>query len=389
MKPIPRTFVARRATGALALAMTLAAGCTVPAPVAEPALPPRAAAPTGPAIQPSGEPAATPGALPREDSKAVESFYRGKTLRIVVGTSPGGGFDLVARLLADHLPAYLPGEPTVIVENKPGAGGMLAANLVYNTEPRDGTVILSFVSSILLRQLLGQPGVEFDAGQFQWLGATDQDTSACLARSDTGVRTLQDTVAGKELVLGTGGRGNDSYDVPAVLGAELGARLKLVEGYRGASELQLATESKEIDGFCISFTALLANVPQWLEGNEPFARVVAIMGDGAPDQPSVPGLVPAERLAKTEESRQLMRLVNAGQRINKPFAVAPGVPADRVEALRVALARAYADPEFLAKAEKARIGVRPQSAQHVSEYIDALLRTPRPLLDRLQSIVEP
>jgi tripartite-type tricarboxylate transporter receptor subunit TctC len=317
----------------------------------------------------------------------VASFYRGKTVRIVVGTAAGGGFDVTARLLAERLPAYLPGAPTVIVDNRPGAGGLLAANTVYATEPRDGTVVLSFVSSIIIRQVLGQPGVSFDAGRLQWLGATDEDASACLVRSDTGVRAIQDMAGGKEVVIGTGGQGNDSHDVPAVLAAELGARLKLVPGYQGAAEFQAATEKQEIDGYCISFKALLANVPQWLEGEQPFARIVAIMGETLPDHPSVRGLVPAERLAKAEESRQLMRLVNAGQRINKPYAVAPEVPPDRVQALRVALARAYADPELRARADRARIAVNPLTGQQVTDVVQGLLRTPQPLLERLRSII--
>ena len=341
---------------------------------------------------PSPPPPATPDSapVPATTQAQVADFYRGKTVRIVVGTPPGGGFDLTSRLLAERLPAYLPGEPTVIVENRPGAGGMIAANTVYTTEPKDGTVILSFVSSIVIRQLLGQPGVSFDAGKFQWLGAAQEDTSACLVRADTGVRSLEEAVASdRELVLGTGGPGNDSHDVPAVLASELGARLKLVSGYAGFSELRLATERKEIDGFCISFTSMLTNLTQWLEGDQPLARIVAIMGDTTPDHPTVRGLTPAERLAKSEESRQLMRLVNAGQRINKPFAVAPEVPPDRVEALRSALARAFADPLLLAKAETAKLVVAPLSAGRVTDYIQGLLRTPQPLRDRLRSIVEP
>jgi tripartite-type tricarboxylate transporter receptor subunit TctC len=189
----------------------------------------------------------------------VADFYRGKTIRLVLGLPAGTGADTGHRLIAKYMTRYLPGNPRIIVENKPGAGGILATNLVYNVEPQDGTVISAFVESNVLQQALGAPGIEFDAGKLQWLGSAVKTTGACLARTDTGITSIQDTIAGPEVIIGVSAPGGTTHDVAAVLKAALGANFRLVMGYDGSPRLILATESKEVEGFCVSLRSMLSD----------------------------------------------------------------------------------------------------------------------------------
>jgi tripartite-type tricarboxylate transporter receptor subunit TctC len=341
------------------------------------------------AASPAAAAAPKPAAKPAFDEKAVTDFYAGKTVRIVVGLGAGGGYDLTSRLIAKYLPKYLPGNPTVIVENRPGAGSALAANSIYATEPKDGTVIGNISPTLVLRQALGQAGVEYDASKLQWLGSTAKDFTACLVRSDTGITSIQDTINGKEIVLATLGPGDNSQDVPAVLNATLGTNFKLVSGYDGTSKFRLAVESKEADGFCITFiSAILVGDSPWLEGSDPFARLIVAVTDQLPDHPFLRGVPTAQSLAKTEDAKTLLRAVDAAQIINKPYFVAPGVPTDRVAALRKALANTYADPEFKEDAAKAKFDINPSSAEEVERVVQGVLNTPAPLLTQLGQLLK-
>ncbi len=336
-----------------------------------------------PAAQPS--PTSKPAAF---DERAVADFYRGKTIRIVVGFAPGGAFDVYSRILAKYLPKYLPGSPTVIVENRPGAGSVLAANAVYNTEPKDGTVIGSFNEFLVLQQLMDAPGIQFDTGRFQWLGSSVSTFSACLARTDVGIRSIQEIMDGKELVVGTTGPGAATHDTPAVLNAALGTRFKLVPGYDGIAKVQLALESKEVDGYCVSFDAVQIVGRHMLEGDSPSARVLVVMGDKTLDHPFLKGVPAAETLAKTEEARTLLRTLHAPSQMSKPFAVAPDVPRDRVEALRKAVADSFADPQFRDEAQRAQQEVSPSNGERVTAIVRQLLSTPPPVVARLKDVLK-
>src|SRR5581483_4800527 len=212
------------------------------------------AAPAAPASTP-----ATPAGSTAADAGPASDFYRGKTLRLVVGFAPGGGYDIWARLLAKHLGRHIPGNPAVIVENKPGAGSMLAANLVYNSEPKDGTVVVTFNSQMVLQQLLSQPGLEFDARRFQWLGSASSGQNACMVRRELGITDARQLIGpgGREVVMGGEAPGSGITDTPAVMNAALGTRFKIIYGYEGASKVQLAVESGEVDGFCLTWDSVL------------------------------------------------------------------------------------------------------------------------------------
>jgi tripartite-type tricarboxylate transporter receptor subunit TctC len=343
---------------------------------------------TSPVAKAGAKPAASPAARPGFDEKAVADFYRGKTVKFIVGSAAGGGFDLYARIVARHMPRYLPGSPTMIVENRPGGGTLLTANTVYNTEPKDGTVIGTFAENLVLSQALGKEGIQFDAAKYQWLGSATKGRTSCLARTDTGIRSLQDTIGGKELVVGTDGPGSNIHDVPAILKAALGANLKLVPGYGGAGPLLLATESKEVDGYCGTFNVMATSARSQLEGSSPTARIIAITGEQKPDHPLLKETPTGLSLAKTEEAKELLRAGTAPEEMAKPYAVAPGAPADRVAALSDALARTFADQEFAAEIVKAGQDVVPASDREVTRTVQSLLNTPAPILAKLKDILK-
>jgi tripartite-type tricarboxylate transporter receptor subunit TctC len=392
-----KTRLVSTTMAAVVLAGLLAAACApaaAPGPTPEAAKPtPAAATPAAPA--PAATPAATPVAKPAQaaapagfDERAVADFYRGKTIRFLVGFAPGGSFDLYSRLLAKHMPQYIPGNPTIIAENRPGAASIVAANAVYNTEPKDGTVIGSINEFGVLQQLLGQEGIQFDAARFHWLGASVDTVSACLARSDVGINSVQDIMNGRELVVGTTGLGAATHDTPAVLNAALGTNFKLVSGYAGISTVQLALESREVDGYCVSWDAMLIVGRQMLEGNNPTAKVFLVMGDKPVDHPYLQGVPAAETLAKTDEARQLLRAVHAPSQMSKPFAVAPEVPRDRVEALRRAMEQAFANPQLKEEASRSELEVAARNGQEVTQIVQELLGTRPEIVARLKDILK-
>jgi tripartite-type tricarboxylate transporter receptor subunit TctC len=321
------------------------------------------------------------------DERAVADFYRGKTVRIVVGSAPGGTYDTYSRILARHMPKHLPGNPTMIVENKPGAGSMLAANALYNTEAKDGTVVGTFNETLIMQQALGAPGVQYDARRLQWIGSAVNTAMTCAARTDAGISGMPDLLEGKPLVFGTMPPGSSPYDTPAVINEALGLNWKLVSGYDGVSRIVLAVESKEVDALCLSLLSLTTVAPQLFQGDPPTARVFAIMGERVPSHPLLGSAVAVEPLAKTDEARQLLQAMHAPAQVTNPYAVAPEVPRDRVEALRKAFWDAFQDPQLLAEAQQVGTAFSPTPGYQVERVADSVLNTPAPIVARLKDIL--
>lgn len=382
-------------------ALKPAATTAAPAPARPTEAPKPALKPTEkPATKPTEAPAAKPAdkatappAKPAFDQKGVADFYRGKTMKIVVGTGPGGTFDTYSRLLGRYVPKYLPGSPSVIVENRPGAGGLTAANAVYNVEPQDGTVLLSVNEYIAFLQAVGTQGVQFDAARFNWLGASVKTGFICAGRTDTGVSRIQDLIGagGKELIIGTISPANSTHDVPAVLNTVLGARLKLVPGYESFQAIKLAIERKEVEGICGGWDGFVLVLPDMIQPERPVLKTLVSLGPLSPQALEFPFLkeVPvAETLAATEEARQLLRVMNTPAQISKPFATGPGVPADRVAALREAVAKSYADPEFQAEAKRSNLFASFSSGEEVQRLVQQMLQTPRATLDKLKEVLK-
>jgi len=318
--------------------------------------------------------------------KSIEDFYKGKMVRIIVGYTPGGAFDTYSRLVARNMSKYLPGKPRFIVQNKPGAGGMVAANSVYAVEPKDGTVIVSTNQGLVLQRAIGRKGIDIDMGKFKWLGAANKPRGGCVVRKDIGVNTIQDVMQ-KEVTTGTSAPGSMGYDIPSVLNAALGTRFRMVTGYRGISGVQAALLRKEVDAFCPA-DPLAGVLAPTLRDDGAAARVLVIMGDKPANAAFLKGVPAAGTLAKTSADRELLKAVNAPLSMAFPWAVAPGVPHDRVAALRIALSKTFHDPQFLAGAKKAKMGVHFSNGQEVQRIVDSMLNASPETIAKLKQALK-
>lgn len=323
------------------------------------------------------------------DEQAVADFYQGRTVSVVVGYAPGGGYDITSRLIAKHMGKHIPGNPTLVVLNRPGAGSLVAANLVYGTLRQDGTFIVNFNSSMLLQELLGKPGVEFDSQKYNWLGSTTVSQAACGVRKGTGVTNIEQIIGpkGRIVTMGAEAPGSTITDTAAVMRAALGLKFKLIYGYAGARPVGNAVLSGEVDGMCISweaFTSFLVNffVP------EQKLNMLVISGTTVPDNPWLAGAVAAQPHAKDATGRKLLDIVSAPGEISFPYAVAPGVPADRVAALRDAFDKTLADPAFIADFKKTQRTLVPRSGKEVAEIAASLGRVSPEVLAALKDALK-
>ena len=318
-------------------------------------------------------------------ASAQDDFYRGKTIRIVVGYSAGGGFDTYSRAIARHLAKHIPGKPAVIVENMPGAAGLVAANSIYRAGRPDGLTIVNFQGTQVMSQILGRDGVEFDARKYEWLGAPTRENAVCALTRASGVTTVQQWAASTTPVkLGSVAPGGATHDVPRVLQAALGLPIHLVRGYKGTAEIRLAAQSGEVSGGCWPWESLRPTWRQALEAGE--ATVVLQVTDKP--LPDLPGVPLALGLAKTDEARQLIRSgIIVPTTVSRVYAMPPATPADRVRLLRTAFLKTLADPEFVADARQAQLDIDPISGEDVTRLIGELFRMSPAVLAKLKELL--
>ena len=318
-------------------------------------------------------------------ASAQDDFYRGKTIRIVVGYSAGGGFDTYSRAIARHLAKHIPGKPAVIVENMPGAAGLVAANSIYRAGRPDGLTIVNFQGTQVMSQILGREGVEFDARKYEWLGAPTRENAVCALTRASGVTTVQQWAASTAPVkLGSVAPGGATHDVPRVLQAALGLPIHLVRGYKGTAEIRLAAQSGEVSGGCWPWESLRPTWRQALEAGEA-AVVLQVTDKPLPDLPGVPL---ALGLAKTDEARQLIRSgIIVPTTVSRVYAMPPATPADRVRLLRAAFLKTMADPEFVADARQAQLDIDPISGEDVTRLIGELFRMSPAVLAKLKELL--
>ena len=323
------------------------------------------------------------------DEKAVAEFYKGKTVRLIVGFSAGGSTDLYTRLIARQLSKHIPGEPSVIVENRPGGGGVAAANLIYVSDPADGTVIGATSTGFILTQLLGVEGVRYDVTKVHWLASSTVSIRGCFARTDSGVDHIRDIIGegAKELTMAAEGVGHFTQLNPAIMNAALGTNFRIVTGYRGGGPIRLALEQKEVDGACSSLQEALSH-PDLYVGDPPIAKFIVVMGAKTSDNPLLRGVPAAQTLAKTDKARQLLQANYGPAAMGKPYWVAPDVPMDRVAALRMAFGQALSDPAYLAEAKKAKLVPDPKDGEEVTEIVKGILATPAATVKMLADIAK-
>ncbi len=300
---------------------------------------------------------------------------------------PGGTYDIYSRLLSKHMGRFIPGHPAMLVQSRAGAGGLIAANTIYNTEPRDGTVIGSFGETFPLRQAMGAPAIQFDSAKYQWIGSAINTAIACVARNDSAVASFQDIVDGKPFTVGTMAPGSTIYDTPAIINAAFNLQMKLVRGFEGVANIVNAAEAKEVDGYCASWLAMLTTGRHLQLFEAGVLKPILIMGDRVPDHPRLKQVPAAEALAKNDEARQLLRAMHAPSQITNPYVVHPQVPKERVEALRRGFSATFTDAEFLADAKKSRIEFSPSSGEQVTQVVRSIMNTPPAVLAKMKKIL--
>jgi tripartite-type tricarboxylate transporter receptor subunit TctC len=316
----------------------------------------------------------------------VADFYSGNTIEMVVGFG-GGQFDVRARVLAEHMPRHMPGNPNIIVENMPGAGSMAGANHLYNVADNDGTVIGTFLSGLINQEILENPGVEYEMSEFQWLFAGAEERGVCIARTDSGVTTLEDILppSSEEVVLGYTGPGSPSLDYGIFFSEVLGGNVDFVGGYDGNAETRLGVERGDVDGYCVVYGTAVAEHQDWEEAGEPefeyFAHVSL-----EPMDDELPNATYVYELVEDDIDRQVFELMVAQNRVFFPFAAPPGVPEERVQALRQAIEDTLADPEYQAAAEEAGLSGEPVRGEDVQAFMEEIAETPDEVLARFREL---
>ena len=314
---------------------------------------------------------------------AADDFYKGRTINIIVGFGPGGGYDLYARMLARHLGKHIPGNPNVVVQNMEGAGGVRAANHVYNVAPKDGTVIAAVNQGAAMFKLLGGKGAQYDPAKFQWLGSMAASNNTIYVWHASGIKSLDDARR-REVSMAGSGVISDANIYPAVFNALVGTRFKVISGYTGTNDSNLALERGEVEGRGGgAYSSLVSTRPDWLRDGK--VHILAQIGfERETELGGVPLLLD---LVKTDEERQIATLVTLPTAIGYNYWLAPEVPAERVETLRTAFMAALKDDELLAEAKKLNLEIRPKTGQDLEAMVKKAAETPKPILEKTAAIL--
>jgi tripartite-type tricarboxylate transporter receptor subunit TctC len=315
-------------------------------------------------------------------SAGVEDFYKGRTISLIIGYSVGSGYDIYARLLARYIGKYIPGNPSIIAQNMPGAGSLKAAMFVHGVAPKDGSVIATIGRSAPIEPLLGD--AQFDGRSFTWLGSIASNSSLCTSWHTTAIKTWQDAMS-KPFALAGEGSGSDPDNFARILKNVFGAKVKLVTGYPGGTEMNLAIERGEVDGRCgWSWDSIKSTRPDWLRDKK--INLLAVFSlQRAADIPADVPLI--GDLARNDEQRQILRVHLAGQALGRPFFTSPGVPADRKAALRAAFDATMKDPDFVAEIAKVKLEVNPASGAEIDRLLAEVYAMPKDVIEKAKQAV--
>jgi tripartite-type tricarboxylate transporter receptor subunit TctC len=314
-------------------------------------------------------------------------FFHGKTVRIIVGTSPGGGFDVYSRTLARHMGKYIAGTPNFIVENMPGAGHRVSANHVYKVARPDGLTLGNFFGGLLVGQVLGYSGIEFDAMRFEYIGVPVKDNPVCALTKNSGITSYERWNAAKAPVK-LGATGADDlmlYGIPKILNAALGLPVQVVAGYKGTSDIRLAAESGELAGGCWGWESIRSTWRKPIENGD----VNVVLQTVPKSQPDLAKVPLAIDMAKTDEARQLIQVgIHNVSAITRPYVLPPGTPKDRVQVLRKAMTATIKDQEFLGEIKKLNLAVDPISGEELEGIIHGLFKMKPEILAKLKEILK-
>jgi tripartite-type tricarboxylate transporter receptor subunit TctC len=320
-------------------------------------------------------------------SAASDEFFKGKVIRIVVGFSPGGGFDTYARAVSRYMGKYVPGNPTIVVENMTGAGSLIAANHIFKVAKPDGLTIGSFNGNQILNQLVGAQGIDFDARKMGWLGAPGYNHDLCVLNRQSGISNAEQWLASKTLLkLGGSAPGAPTDDGPKILKEAIGLPMRLVSGYKGTADIRVAVESGEVDGLCgFSWASIRATWRKAIESGQ----VSVILQNAPKSSPDLQKVPLAISFAKTDEGRRLIESgIHQPSALTYSYSLPPGTPKERLQILRRAFLETVKDPEFLTDAGKANLEIAPASGEEIEQDIRELFKTDSKVVAKLKEILK-
>jgi tripartite-type tricarboxylate transporter receptor subunit TctC len=316
------------------------------------------------------------------NAQSLEELFKGKNLRMVLGAAAGQDYDLWARLIGRHLSRHIPGNPTVIVENMPGGGHLIATNWLYNVAARDGTVWGMVSRNIPSQALLKLPGARFDPTKFNWIGSPETNNRGCFAMERSGIRRAEDLFE-RELIVGGTGAGSSVSQTPVLLRQLLGMKFKLVEGYSKPQDAVLAMEKGEIDGICQTVQSIRREHAQWFESGQ--ARVLFTLERDPMPEISAPTIY---NFTKTEEQRQILDFYSSSIELGRPIMLPPGVPAHRVEALRRAFDATIKDPLFRKEADAMGFDITLRTGEELETLIKRTMETPQAIVEKVAEMTQ-
>src|SRR5262245_38654570 len=325
--------------------------------------------------------------LPRIGNAASDdSFYRGKTIRLIVAFSPGGGYDAYSRTIGRHISKHIPGNPAIIVENMTGAGGIIHANFMYQAKP-DGLIVGNNAGGLILQQIMGAKGIEFDGKRFEFIGAPASDHHVCTLSKSSGITSMEKWFASKEAVkFGGVGPGGGASDNARVLQTALGLPIRVIDGYKGTADIRLAVESGELAGACFAWESFKTTWRKGFESGD-LNVIVQAMPKKHAELPNVPL---AGDYVKTEEGRRLLKHgIYDTAIITRPYFLAPGTPKNRVQLLRKAFADTLKDPELLAESKKASLDIQYVSGEETEGVVQGLFKIEPAFIARMKQVLVP
>jgi len=317
---------------------------------------------------------------------SVEDFYKGKTIQFVVGGSAGGGYDTYTRLIARHFAQYVPGKPNIVVQNMPGAAMLIAANYIYNSAPRDGTVIGHWSGPLILQQLMGNRAVQFEGNKFGWLGMPTSDSLVCILTDRSGIKTAEEWRKAKTRVkLGAIGPGTSGTDDTKLLAAATGFPIQLIEGYKGTADIRIAAETGEVDGTCaFGWQSAKVTWANALRANQ----VHVVLQTMLESHPELKGVPLAVDYANTDEGKKLLRIASELYGKQRLYSLPPQVPEQRVRTLQKAFISTLKDPQFLAEAEKAKLEIDPIDGPGIEKMVNGLYEIEPAIMNRVKQLLE-
>jgi tripartite-type tricarboxylate transporter receptor subunit TctC len=316
-------------------------------------------------------------------AQSRDDFYRGKTLTIDVGFGPGGGYDLWARTIARHIANHIPGGPTVVVQNMPGAGSLTALSRLYNTAPKDGTVLAAVARAAVMGPLVGATGARFDPQKLSWIGTPTVDTNLCIANTAAAVKTAKDLVD-HPLITGDTGPGSGTYLYPRAFKELLGYKFLPVSGFPSTADIFLAMERREVDGVCEALDSIMSRRPDWLSSK----KVSAVLQGGVEPDPDLKNVPFAFDLARNADERQAIAFLYAGEGIGRPYVAPPELSEGRLAVLRTAFDVTMRDADFIKDAANQKFTAKPRNGAYLDALVKSIYGTPAAVIERVGALLK-